>query len=370
MIRPFESRYNKIKNFYVKYERRITPVAFFVGFIWDSITLQEIDFWLQNIVFIVYLSLAASSITFINAYESGRVKGKIADKFSNFMPIVMQFVFGGLFSAFLVFYSRSTSVLASWPFLLVIVGLFVGNEFFRKRYQRLTFQISIFFVTLFFYSVFALPIVVGSIGTLVFIGSGIVALICVAAVLFGISKIIPGRIAQARRSLTLSIGAIYAVFNVFYFTNLIPPIPLSVADSGIFQSLEPFKTGEYIYRVRYESQPWYMRFRDVYDTVRITPGQPLYSYSAIFAPTKINTTIYHRWSYFDEIKGDWVQMSRIPFSIAGGRENGYRGYTIKYNVKPGKWRVDVINERGQILGRKTFNVVNADVLPELETAFR
>lgn len=42
----------------------------------------------------------------------------------------------------------------------------------------------------------------------------------------------------------------------------------------------------------------------------------------------------------------------------GGREGGYRGYSVKGNLFAGEWRVNVTTERGQSLGRTSFTVVD------------
>lgn len=43
--------------------------------------------------------------------------------------------------------------------------------------------------------------------------------------------------------------------------------------------------------------------------------------------------------------------------ISGGRDDGYRGYTYKSNLKEGKWQVDVITEEELILGVIDFEIV-------------
>ena len=377
-------RLDKAKKFYVKYEHRITPVAFFVGFMWDNLTLRRIDLLYENFVLLWDLFVVGLSIVVIHAYEAGYLRGKervnearpisvggrIAQKLVPFVPILMQFAFGGLFSAFLVFYSRSSSVLASWPFLLFLLMLFVGNELFRKRYAKLTFQISFFFIALFSYAVFALPILIGKMGPGVFLLSGALSLLVIALFTFALFRIVPSKMRQNRRALLLTIGGMYGMFHILYFANIIPPIPLSIKESGIYHSVERIGDERYIYKVSFEPAPWYLFSQDSSGTFHWTEGERIYSYSAVFAPTKIDTIIFHRWSRFDEVKDDWVETSYLRFPIAGGRAGGYRGYTYKNNIQPGKWRVDVITERGQILGRRTFKVVEASSPPELKTGFR
>jgi len=361
----FTAYFEKGKALYQKYERYVTPIAFGGGFVWDNFTLR-IDLWLQNLQFLAYLIFAGCAILFINAYDTGRIHGHLAEKASRFTPLFLQFIFGGLFSAFLVFYSRSGSLAAAWPFLLMLVIFFAGNEFFRKGYLRLTFQMSVFFIALFSYAVFALPLVVGKIGDIVFIASGTAALLGIGIIAYLFSRVMPERLHQNRHALALSISSIYIFFQILYFANIIPPIPLVLKESGIYHSIEPARGEGYIYQVSYEPAPWYLFFKEQSDTFHRTGDQPVYSYSAIFAPAKFNMPIFHRWQYFDEAADEWTERARIQFAITGGRDGGYRGYTFKENIQPGKWRVEVITESDQILGRRTFKVLEAEAPPRIE----
>jgi len=51
--------------------------------------------------------------------------------------------------------------------------------------------------------------------------------------------------------------------------------------------------------------------------------------------------------------------------VVGGRDNGYRGYTFKRHVQPGRWRVEVRTETGRLLGRIPFELVPAERPPLL-----
>jgi len=359
----------RAKAFYRKYERTISPVAFAAGFVWDNITLQRIDLLYENLTFAWNLVLALAVIAVINAYEVGYLRNRFTNRYVTFLPILLQFSFGGLFSAFIVFYVRSGSLWVSWPFLLFLTLLFVGNDFFRKRYLRLTFQLSIFFIALFTYSVFVLPVLVGKMGTGVFLASGVLALLVTALILLAFMRFMPGRLERNKKALLLSIGGMYLAFQLMYFANIIPPIPLSLKESGMYHSIELTSEEGYLYEVQFEPAPWYF-FKEASDTLHVEPGAKVYHYNAVFAPTRINTTISHRWLYFSEQKGEWVEISLLPFPIAGGRGGGYRGYSFISNAAPGKWRVDVVTGRGQVLGRRMFTVIAADQPPQLETGFR
>jgi len=88
----------------------------------------------------------------------------------------------------------------------------------------------------------------------------------------------------------------------------------------------------------------------------------------VFAPVALHTTIFHRWQHRAHDGRGFSMTDRIPITIAGGREKGYRGYTIKQRVVPGDWRVDVETAEGRVIGRVNFRVEEPeDEPPELDT---
>lgn len=352
----------RIKELYKKYEHYASITAFLLGFVIDNFTLTRIDLLFENLVFATYL-LAAGLGIFVFQYARSRRKiGWLSNKILIFAPLVIQFAFGGLFSGYFVFYSRSASFAASWLFVLMIALLIGGNEFFKKRYARLEFQISIFFIALFSFAIFYIPIIVHSISAWVFILSGVVSLALIRLFVLMLSRVAPDRVGQSRKRLFTSILSIYFIFNALYFTNIIPPIPLSLKDMDVYYSVERVGGGYSVTSEKFEWYEFYKKFKDTYYSV---PGNQLYLYSAVFSPTDLDITIFHKWQYFDERKDEWVESDRLGFEIVGGRDGGYRGYSKKTYLSEGKWRVDVITERNQVIGRKTFKVEGQELLPEL-----
>ncbi len=363
--------FNKSRELYLKYEKILLPTSFFIGLFWDNFTLRRADMPYENAVFVWSLFQAAILILLLNAYNAGRLQNNIFNKVAPFLPVFLQFAFGNLFSGFIIFYIRSGSVFASWPFLLLLGILFVGNEFFRKRYTHLPFQIGVLFIAIFSYTVFSLPVLINKMGALVFLISGGLALLIVAII---ISLLIIGtKGAQGisiKRILTV-IGSIYLIFNILYFTNIIPPIPLVLKDSGIYHSIEKVSEGNYIYKMTFEpGSKTFPFFKEQSNVFHFVPGASVYFYNSIFSPADLNMPIFHRWMRFDEDTKKWTEVTKISFDIKGGRASGYRGYSYIKNIFAGKWRVDVITERGQILGRRTFTAAEATSVPILETVLR
>ncbi len=358
-----KSLFQKYKEFYKRNERYIIGGALLFGFIIDNFTLTRIDLLFENIVLGVYLVIALLSIIFINFYEEGILKTRFFEKVRFIAPIAMQFAFGALFSGFVIFYSRSATLASSWPFILLLVALLIGNEFFKKKYARFTFRMSIFFTALFSFLIFYIPVITKSIGVPIFILSGIISIALMVLLVKFLKFFIPTRIKKSKNALTWSVGSIFILINVFYFTNIIPPIPLSLKEASAHYYIE--RTVDNNYLAISEVEKWY-DFLIPNNTVYVSSGEPVYVFSSVFAPTRLNTEIYHKWQYYDEEQKEWIESNKIGFGISGGRDGGYRGYTVKSNVPVGQWRVDVVTKRNQLLGRVKFEAVEVDREVDLE----
>lgn len=350
---PALSNSSMLRRFYTKYEKYLSIITFLFGFTVDNITLTRIDLWLDNLILASYLFLAGFGIFLFHFLKRKPPKSRLRRNVVLLLPLLIQFAFGGLFSGYFVFYSRSASLATSWIFVVLIILLLIGNEFFKKRYARLEFQLSIFFITLFSFTIFYLPIFFNTIGAGVFLLSGLISLIGIWLFINLLAFAIPKRIRRTKRSLTRIILFIYVFFNVLYFTNVIPPIPLSMKEVGVHHHIE--RVGN-TYEVKTELVKWYEIHRKIAPRIHIQDGA-VYVFSAVFAPTDLNTTVFHRWQYYDEMTKAWIESDQFNYKIFGGRDGGYRGYTNKGNIFPGRWRVDVVTERNQIIGRTTFRVI-------------
>ena len=340
--------------FYKTHEHRISSYALVFGFIVDNFTLRRIDLFFENFVMASYLVVAGVSIALVNILEEkgGASLHPIFRRAHWLLSLAIQFVFGGLFSAFVVFYSRSASLVSSWPFILILFGLLIGNEFFKKHYERLVFQVGIYFVALFSYFIFSVPILIGEMGPAIFLLSGVVSLCAISLLFCGLRKIVPRRYVEGRRGLFVTIGSIFLSINILYFTNIIPPIPLSLKDAEVFHNVERVGGG---YRVVAEKRGWYEVFFPT-ETLHVEEGGSAYVFSAIFAPTRLQTSIVHHWYYYNKEKGLWVSSHKVDLPILGGRGGGYRIYSFKQDIAPGLWRVDVETKGGLGVGRLEFMV--------------
>lgn len=353
-----------ITDYYRTHERFLAPAAFLAGFVFDNLTLTRIDLPRNYLLLLGYLVVAAACVALINIYgREPRDAGYSENLTTAWLPFILQFSFGGLFSGFVVYYVRSGSLAASWPFLALLAFFLVGNELFKKHYQRLPFQVGVLFLGIFSFSIFFIPVIWGRMGTGVFLLSGAVSVAFLFLFLTFLSLLSPEKIRNHRRSVIATVAGAYAALNALYFANIIPPIPLALSDAGIYHAIK--KTPEGGYAILREKKSWFETLKNGGPTLHLPPGGSLVAYTAVFAPTELRATILHEWSSYDAEREAWMPVSRIPFPIYGGRDGGYRGYSVKNQLFPGRWRVNVLTMRGQVVGRITFTIAAASSSPPL-----
>jgi len=353
----------KLNNFYEINERRFGIAFMLFGFCVDSLTLKRIDLLFENLVIAWYLFIALACIVVINLNESGRVRHPILQKISHWAPVPMQVAFGGLFSGFIVLYSRSSAIIANWPFVTILILLMVGNEFAKSRYAKFTFHLAIFYTALLSYSILLVPVIAKRMGAFIFFISGIASLFIIILVVILLKKLTPERLDKSKFSLAASIIGIFAIFHILYFTNIIPPVPLSLKAIGVYHDLQ---SNGITYDAHVEPAPWYQFYNETSRTFHRYKNERVYIYSAIFAPTNLADKIYHRWSRYDDISKKWVVQNTASYPMVGGRDGGFRGFSYKQIIEPGLWRVDVVTKRNQLIGRITFTIEDSQTEPVVQ----
>ncbi|MDO8552882.1 MAG: DUF2914 domain-containing protein [bacterium] len=341
------------------YERYVSPIALVAGFLADNyILLRRVDLWTSNLLLFFYLAVAALCVALSNLIATGRLQKPFLVKAAPFIPVVAQFAFGGLFSGYVSLYSRSAAYSASWIFVVLLAALLLGNERFTRFYARFTFQTGILFTVLFSFLIFYLPVVLGSIGPSIFIASGILSLGIMTLFMRLLAHFMPEHVRAHRTKIARSIAVIFITFNVLYFSHAIPPLPLALKSAGVYHDIK--KEGD-AYILRAEPVPWYesyLRYNTIYHK---TADETVFVYSAVFAPSKFSTTILHEWEYYDENSKSWIKTSTFGFPITGGRDGGYRGFSLRESINEGKWRVNVKTGNGLIIGRIAFTIEDVDV---------
>jgi len=123
-------------------------------------------------------------------------------------------------------------------------------------------------------------------------------------------------------------------------------------------------------KLKFEEGGWYNFFKDSDNEFHRSEHDTVFCFASVFAPTNLNTRIFHHWQLYNENQDKWITTDRSNYAITGGRDGGYRGYTFKKNVSPGLWRIDVETEREQLLSRISFEVINDEEQFEFKEIYK
>jgi hypothetical protein len=316
--------------------RHWLPAAFFIGgFLWDAITLgrqiTSLDLW----ILLAYLAGAAVILV--------AIARKVQFKYSRYMNAVLQFFFGGIFSALFIFYFLSSSSLPGYLVVVGLAALLIGNEFLEDAYSELTLSWAFFTLCAAMFFNFALAHLFRSISTFWFYLGTLLAVLLV---------ILLRRTAKEEAGTIKPAIAIAALMLALHAFNFIPPVPLVKKQMFIGHEVRRTSNGY----VAIVESPGLKIWRTSSSVFHRTGSERVYCFTSVFVPRGIQTTIRHRWEYFES--GTWRTADVRAFPIAGGRKEGYRGYTYKQNLTPGKWRVTAESESGAAIGILDFTVVN------------
>jgi hypothetical protein len=351
-------------QFVVRYTHHLSVGAFLVGFALDNLSLPRIDNPIAHYIIFSYLIMAGVGIMLSALATRGDVHIRPLTVITPFLPPFIQFIFGGLFSSLFVYYFRSASLLGSFPFLSILVVMIIGNELFRSRYDRISFQVDVFFTTLFGFMIFYLPLAFLRLDTTMFLASGAVSLFVTVLFVAGLFIVAPITMREVWQRIVIAIVAIFFCLNLLYATKSIPPVPLVLISGGIYHDITKNEDGTYTGKE--EVRTWYERHIALTPPEHVVPGESLYFGGAVFAPSAFAVPIYHEWQHRDESSNEWVTSTRVPFSIYGGRDGGYRGYSTKNALTAGEWRVLVKTANGQLLGQRAFTIIPQDTPVPLE----
>lgn len=361
-LRNFMSCAGRSRAFAVRHLHHFSLLAFVSGFVLDSLMLPPADSVAANVVVSGYLIVVVLLILlqqFLESRISFIEKKRLLYFISPLLPGAIQLIFGALFSALLIFYTRSASLAGSWIFLLLFAILALGNECFHRRFARLEFQFAYFFISLYVYAIYALPLLFGTMGMKLFVAAGVVSATLAAAFFAVLEGIVPAAAHHVRRRVLFVTLGILITVNVLYFARIIPPIPLVLVERGVYHLIIRDPDGNYRALEEQRTQGGWKRLWERTETFRRSPGSSAYVYSAVYAPTALKTPIVHEWQYRDPASGKWSTKSRIIFPILGGRAGGYRGYSEKSYIDAGQWRVIVKTSEGREIGRIAFVILDA-----------
>ena len=351
---------NKVIQFFTKHQDYLPLAFFFGGFVFDTMTLGRIDRLYDIIVLSSHMTLLTVTLYLYNLSDDGKWKGTLLERVEPYFPLAIQFFFGALSSAFVIYFFRSVSLSKTIIFFIILVILLIANEFLKKRISNKYLQFSLYFFVSFIFFTFMIPVFIKLMNTYVFIFSGLVALAMTLVLIRLVSNASPSTRQELHRAkiIGLIIG-LYSTINLFYLFNLIPPVPLAL-EYGIVA--HEIVKEDNLYIVSYQHEKWPIFWREYESKFTRKPNASVYIFTSIFAPTAIEKSVFHRWMRYNDLTEAWDHVEDIGYEITGGRDEGYRGYTVKSNVKQGLWKVEVITEEELIIGVIKFEIVDDPLL--------
>lgn len=357
---------SKALAYYERHELRLSLAFFLGGFVFDVLTLSDIDDPISIAQQVAYILIMGFILCydFVNGEEAELQSGPgFVKRFWAYRMLIFHFILGSLLSIYSLFFLKSASFFSSAVFVLFLLGMMVGNELKSVQKSGLDFKIALYVICVFCFFSMIIPILLGFVGMLPFL----LSLIATAGFVWAMYKLLEGRVGTIllKRRL-LAPGAIVALaFTVFYLVGWIPPVPLSATKMGVYHNIE--KPAGDVYHLSHE-KPWWKFWRSGDQDFYAQPGDKIFFFVSVFSPARFDDSVYLRWSQYHPKLG-WQGTDRIPMRIVGGRKGGYRGFTTKQNFTPGEWRVSVETSDAREIGRMYFDVeaVEASAAPRVFT---
>ncbi|HCC83712.1 TPA: hypothetical protein DEP96_02595 [Candidatus Uhrbacteria bacterium] len=341
--------YQRLAALAKKYERFTMPLMLLGGTATDALQFRLLSLQTTIIISVVYSFICAVAMMIIVAPVRGN---NLFIRYARLAaPFLQQFTIGSLLSTALLFYWFSGSFSISWPIIGLIAAVMIVNEAARHIVTRPDVQFGIFSFAIISLSSTLSAYLFNSLEPWVFIVGVVVSLILLGGYLVPYLNV--GERHEAQKKHWLIVVGLAAFLTIFYFLNVIPPIPLSLREASVAYNVAR-SNGEYLLVKQPEN--WFEKLIPSV-TMTIKQGDPIYAFTVVSAPADLQTTLVHNWEYYDPDVKKWVTKSVLSYQMTGGLSDGYHGYSYKTSLLAGKWRVAVQTMRGQVLARIPFFLV-------------
>jgi hypothetical protein len=355
----------KFSSFIETHERKLEIGFFLGGFVFDILTLSSVDDPFSLVQQVIYLFLIATLLVWelkVQTLQTQIVGFK--SKIWQYRSLILHFLLGSLLSIYSLFFIKSSSIFASFAFILSLLAIMVLNEMSLIQKGKLYFKVALFVLCLFSFFSLIVPTLFGFVGWIPFLFSvGLTGL-----VIWGLVQHLQKTILDKKRLFQTLTGpgvAVLSFFTFFYFMGWVPPVPLSIKEIGIYHDVSVV---DGVYELKYEREWWKFWQKGAQD-FRAQSGDKIVIFASITAPRRFDDQVVFHWSLYNKKKG-WQTQDRIPITIKGGREKGFRGYGVKQNFTTGEWRVQVETTHGREIGRIYFDVLKSETEAHPERQFR
>jgi hypothetical protein len=341
----------------------VAALFFAGGFIFDTVAAGRVDSWhmiAQQTVYLAIVTAVLTQLFFVPDEPAPEGLPSVKRFYYRYRVAVLSFFLGTLLNLYTLFFFKSSSLLVSFSFMLVMVALLLLNEFGPFQRLGLAFKFALLSLCGLSFCATVVPVIFGQVGTAVFLASMAVACVPIVALAAWIRKRSPERFAAARSQMLVPFGLMLVVFLGAYLLRVIPPVPLSIPFIGVYHAVERTPEG---YQLGHERPAWAF-WRNGDQEFRAQPGDRIYVFFRIFSPASFADEVSMRW--FHREQRGWALQDTIPIKIVGGRAEGFRGYGFKSKYQPGAWKVQIETTDGREIGRVYFDV---DAVPASPRSF-
>ena len=311
----------------------------------------------------LYLAIVAAVLTqmfFVPEAPAAEGLPRVKRFYYRYRIALLSFCLGTLLNLYTLFFFKSSSLLVSFSFMLVIIALLLANEFGPFQRLGVSFKFALLSVCLLSFSAAVVPIAFGEVSTGIFLASMAVGCVPMVGLALWIKRRAPERFPGVRNQMLVPFGLMLIVFLGAYLLRVIPPVPLSIPYIGVYHSVERAQDS---YRLSHE-RPFWAFWRNGDQQFRAQPGDRVYVFFRVFSPGSFVDVVNMRW-FRREPRG-WALQDTIPIKILGGRAEGFRGYGLKSKYQPGEWKVQIETTDGREIGRVYFDV---EAVPASPRAF-
>jgi hypothetical protein len=299
--------------------RHATTIIFVGGFFIDGFLLPSVDDPITKYLGLSYLVVLAILLPLREWVVSRNTASQMEQKLFSLLTFGIAFFSGAALSFIFIYALRSAAFAVSWPLFIILLLCMGANEFISTHNYRLTLDIAVYFISLVFYAIFNVPILFGQVTGFVFL----VAIIISAAIGFLFMSILRKTSETAEyespRGFALAFG-IPMFVGMLYMLNVIPAVPLSLKDDGIYHNVVRTEAGEYMAEKEADIR-YFAKYRR--PTFHMTSGETVvYFFSSVGAPAEVSAPLTHVWEYYDETSKKWVTVTTINFDMTGGRARG------------------------------------------------
>lgn len=345
--------------FYHQHEMKFHIGSFGLGFIFDYFAAEKIDSLPVIIHQVIYLLVIAWILTKEYLVTEGLSPVSPRwQKWWEYRGLVLHFFLGTLLNLYSFFYLKSASIFTGLVFLLILIGLVVVNELPHFRKSQIYLRWALWVLCVFSFYSMLFPLFLGFVGWLPFLlaasGTGL-TLYFHFRILMKFQKDLKNLSLAFLRPGALVIG----FFVGFYFIGWIPPVPLAAKNFGVYHRLDK-QDGKFL--LSYD-RPWWKFWQNGDQDFYARSGDQIYFFARIFSPAKFSDEVTIHWLFKDPRQG-WITSDKVRMAIHGGRQEGFRGYSVKQNYQPGDWRVQVETTDGREIGRLYFEVIPSDSVEE------